>query len=295
MPFAALILISLMAGLAAYAVAVRLLPSAGAPARAVEREAAEQAQSHPALRRLLRARLDPELAGGLALSAALVAVIAGAAVVALLAMLLRASQALVELDRAAAGWGNDHAGALSTRLLNLVTDLGTTPAVVVMATVVAVLELWRAPSRWIVPFLLVVTVGDGLATVTVKGLIDRARPTLNPVAETLGPSFPSGHSSIAAAFFAAAALLFARRRRLRARALLAAAAVSLAVAVACSRVLLDLHWLSDVIAGLALGWAWFAACAIAFGGRMLEFGDSARRTAAQVEPRRSRETVTTGR
>jgi undecaprenyl-diphosphatase len=37
-------------------------------------------------------------------------------------------------------------------------------------------------------------------------------------------------------------------------------------------VLLTVHWLSDVIAGLALGWAWFAACAIAFGGRLLRFG-----------------------
>jgi undecaprenyl-diphosphatase len=39
--------------------------------------------------------------------------------------------------------------------------------------------------------------------------------------------------------------------------------------VATSRVLLDLHWVSDVVAGLALGWAWFAVCAIAFGGRLL--------------------------
>ena len=39
--------------------------------------------------------------------------------------------------------------------------------------------------------------------------------------------------------------------------------------------LLDVHWLSDVVAGLALGWAWFAACAIAFGGRLLRFGATA--------------------
>jgi membrane-associated phospholipid phosphatase len=32
------------------------------------------------------------------------------------------------------------------------------------------------------------------------------------------------------------------------------------------------HWLSDVIAGLAVGSAWFCVCAIAFGGRLLRFG-----------------------
>ena len=96
--------------------------------------------------------------------------------------------------------------------------------------------------------------------------MDRARPTINPITETLGPSFPSGHTSLAAAFFAAAALLLSRGRSKRATALLGGAAVGLAVAVAASRVFLDVHWVTDVIAGLGLGWAWFAFCAIAFGG-----------------------------
>jgi hypothetical protein len=39
--------------------------------------------------------------------------------------------------------------------------------------------------------------------------------------------------------------------------------------------LLDVHWLTDVFGGLALGWAWFAACAIAFGGRVLRYGAAA--------------------
>ena len=48
-----------------------------------------------------------------------------------------------------------------------------------------------------------------------------------------------------------------------------AIAVAIAVAVAASRVLLDLHWFSDVIGGLAIGWAWFALSAVVFGGRLL--------------------------
>jgi undecaprenyl-diphosphatase len=110
-----------------------------------------------------------------------------------------------------------------------------------------------------------------MVTLAIKHLADRARPTLNPLAATLGPSFPSGHSSTSAAFYAASALLLARRRSAVWRSLLAGASVAVAVAVASSRVLLDVHWLSDVIAGTMLGWSWFALSSIAFGGRLLRF------------------------
>jgi membrane-associated phospholipid phosphatase len=36
--------------------------------------------------------------------------------------------------------------------------------------------------------------------------------------------------------------------------------------------MLGAHWLTDVIAGAALGWACFALCSIAYGGRLLQFG-----------------------
>jgi membrane-associated phospholipid phosphatase len=118
-------------------------------------------------------------------------------------------------------------------------------------------------------------VGDKLLTAAGKELVDRARPELEAVAATLGPSFPSGHTSTAAASWAAFALVAGRWWGRRAWPALAGGAVGIAVAVALSRVLLDVHWLTDVIGGLALGWAWFAACSIAFGGRLLSFGASA--------------------
>ena len=65
-----------------------------------------------------------------------------------------------------------------------------------------------------------------------------------------------------------------------------AVAVGMAVAVATSRVMLGVHWLSDAIAGLAFGWAWFGACAIAFGGRLLRFGAPVE-TATKIVERRA--------
>lgn len=236
------------------------------------RQAGSVIRRHPGRGTALAKRLDPRAATGLGLALALVVIGAGGMLLGVLAYLVRGDTELVRLDESVANWGDRNASAFSTDGLNTITHLGEPEVVVGLAAVLAVVETARTRSVWVVPFIAVVVAGNGVLTTTVKDLADRVRPTLNPIAETLGPSFPSGHSSWSAAFFAAAALLLTRRRNRRVQAAVTGAAAGLVVMVAGSRVLLDVHWLSDVIAGLALGSAWFSVCVVAFGGRVLEFG-----------------------
>jgi membrane-associated phospholipid phosphatase len=276
MPLLLLVILAVLSGLAA-AFLTRLYPRRAPAPPVIEaaREAGRHAATAPGRRAVRAASLDPEKATGLALTLALVAVVAGGVVLALLAVVVRSTDVLAGVDSSVAEWGNRYASAWSRDGLTLVTDLGETWTVVVVAVVVALVELGRKGSRWVVPFLLAVILGDKLLTEVVKELVDRARPAVEPVAATLGPSFPSGHSSTAAASWAAFALVAGRWWGREAWPALAGFAVGIAVGVAASRVLLDVHWLTDVLAGLALGWAWFAACAIAFGGRVLRFGAAA--------------------
>ncbi|HSS81582.1 MAG TPA: phosphatase PAP2 family protein [Gaiellaceae bacterium] len=234
--------------------------------------------------------MDPAAATGLALTLALLVVIAGGVLFGLLAYLIRSNAHLHGIDNGVAKWGNTHESPFSTDGLNVVTQLGGIYLVVALCVALALGETIVERSVWVIPFVIAVMGGEEVLTLTVKDLAHRVRPTFNPAAATLGPSFPSGHSATAAAFYACAALLIGRRRGRPVRALLAGLAVGIAVAVAASRVLLDVHWLTDVIAGLALGWAWFSVCSIAFGGRLLRFGagaETAARAAETASPRSS--------
>jgi undecaprenyl-diphosphatase len=285
MPFLLLVLLALAGGILVAFLASRYpTPVIGQePSEAASELLAEQTVKRPWLRRMVARRVEPQTATGLALTLTLGLAIVGGLLVGILAFLMRSSATLVSVDNSAGEWGVHHATPWSTHAIQLVTDLGGTWWVIAFGVVVCVVEYVRVPNRWIPFFLITVVLGEVVLVNSIKDLLHRVRPTFNPIAETLGPSFPSGHSATAAAFYAAVALVLARRRSPRARSLLAGAAVAVAIGVAASRVLLGVHWLSDVVAGLAFGWGWFALCAIAFGGRFLSFGEPAEKAVRAAE------------
>ena len=91
-------------------------------------------------------------------------------------------------------------------------------------------------------------IGDGL-----KEGIRRARPALaHPVAHAHGFSFPSGHAFGSAALYASLAVVLGPRVPFAAR---LALAVLPPLVVATTRVMLGVHFPSDVVAGLFAGWA----------------------------------------
>jgi undecaprenyl-diphosphatase len=129
-------------------------------------------------------------------------------------------------------------------------------------------------------FLAAVGIGEWLLNNGLKMIVDRDRPDVLRLVEVSGPSFPSGHSAAAAAGAAAVALVLGRDRSRRTRAVLAAGAALVAIAVATSRALLGVHWLTDVIAGVFVGWGWFLLVAVLFGGRVFRLGDPVVRAGA---------------
>ena len=108
------------------------------------------------------------------------------------------------------------------------------------------------------------TVATGaLANTAVKALVGRERPDIVPhLMEASGGSFPSGHSFNGAVVYVGMAIAFAAlSRRQSVRYTVIGAALVISAMIAWSRVLLGVHYPSDVLAGWlgGSGWAFLAA------------------------------------
>jgi undecaprenyl-diphosphatase len=122
------------------------------------------------------------------------------------------------------------------------------------ALVLAARRQWRSGV-----LLLATTLSGRLLVVLQKDWAARVRPDANMrLVEASSASFPSGHAANTTLVLLALALLLPRGSQLRNAA--AWAAVWLSLAVGASRVMLGVHWPSDVIAGWAFGLFWTLLC-----------------------------------
>ena len=134
------------------------------------------------------------------------------------------------------------------------TALGE-PTVLIGAGVATALWLWHAGHRHL-PFVLIAItmLGRGLSEAQ-KYWVGRARPDLEAhlvVVKT--QSFPSGHATSSMIFYMVMALTLTVGTRWHR--LAAGGAFLLSLLIGLSRVMLGVHWPSDVIGGWAFGLLW---------------------------------------
>ena len=272
-------LIVILCGFAAALLAFGISVSRRIKADLVDPTVEEQAVTrsiirHPRIRRFLQERMDRKTAGGFMLSASFIILFAASLLVGFLLAMIDNNSWLAQADKSISTWGMRNDSTATFKALKLVTYLGGTPVVAIALTITAIVDYARRRSREVFVFMAVIGFGEFLLHNSLKVIIGRERPPIEGrVVFAHGFSFPSGHTAAATAAAFAIALVFGRDKSRQTRALLAGGATLVAISVAASRALLGVHWLSDVIAGLAVGWGWFMIVAIIFGGRQQRLGD----------------------
>ena len=128
------------------------------------------------------------------------------------------------------------------------------------AIVLALRRQWRLAA-----YLLVTGAGALVLDPVLKSLVGRLRPVVaHPIAHGAGNSFPSGHSLGSIVCYGAVLLVFLPATHGRRRTAFIAATAALVALIGISRILLGVHYLSDVVGAWAVGIAWLGLTAFAF-------------------------------
>jgi undecaprenyl-diphosphatase len=199
--------------------------------------------------------------------APLTIVTAAAFLFALLLLLVRLRWAPLEsVDHGAATWLNSlvagHSVAIS--IIKAVTWLGSGGVLWTLIGAASVVLVLR--RRWrLAAYLLVTGAGDLVLDPVLKALVGRLRPVVaHPIAHGTGDSFPSGHALGSIVCYGALFLVFLPAARGTWRRVLTAVIVTLIAAIGVSRLLLGVHYISDVVGAWALGITWLGITAFAF-------------------------------
>ena len=176
-----------------------------------------------------------------------------------LALFGRHTSALARFDAGLAESLRDQLPLPVLRMVATVTHLGDKLWVASAAAVVLLALLlrrhWQLALVWTVALVGIVPINGGL-----KALFHRVRP-LHDHGFIIEPgwSFPSGHAFSAVVFYGMLAYVLLRLSPRYPRTIIAASILLIGV-VGISRIVLQVHYFSDVLAGYTAGAAWLVLC-----------------------------------
>lgn len=164
-------------------------------------------------------------------------------------------------DAPVAQWFHAHAIPQLTPLVMAFTDLHHPASLLAVSALIGCRLAYRRDWFWLWRLAAIVP-SAMLLNVLLKHLFQRGRPVIDdPLVVLSSYSFPSGHVAGATVFYGVVtAMWLTRVQDRRWRACLVLAATLMVLLVALSRLYLSVHYLSDVVAGLAEGLVWLALC-----------------------------------
>jgi undecaprenyl-diphosphatase len=214
----------------------------------------------------LHARLSPAEFLGLDLTIGAIILIGASWIFGGIAEDVVTGDPLTVVDREIAVWLHLHATPPLTEAMKFISLLASWPVVAGICLFMA-LYFVRKRSRYrLLALMLTIPVGM-LLNGMLKYVFHRSRPAWDDPILMIGSfGFPSGHAMSATLLYGFLAAFGVRKvQAWRWRVLAVLAAGLLVVLIGFSRLYLGVHYLSDVLAGMAAGSAWLALCLTAVG------------------------------
>ena len=175
------------------------------------------------------------------------------------------SPKLQHIDSVVHAWAISRRSPGATTFFATMSTIGGPIGLAALVVMVAIVLVVLRRYGWVL--YLAVTVGGGaLFNQELKRFFARARPDIaEMLRQAHGYSFPSGHAMGSTVVFGALSYLaFRTATQWRWKAAAVALGATIVLAVSLSRVYLGVHWISDVVAGIAAGTLWVVVSTMAY-------------------------------
>ena len=175
------------------------------------------------------------------------------------------SDVLANYDTAVTNFFIDFRSPAITTVFTFITNFGDTLGYVIMFSLSAIFFYWILKSwKYVAQIALVMILALG-SNLLLKKTIDRARPVSEHLVEVETLSFPSGHATMAMAFYGFIIyLIFSLPINKFIKFFLITIFAFLILGIGLSRIYLGVHYPSDVFGGFIAGFIWVVFCVMIF-------------------------------
>ncbi|KDA51857.1 hypothetical protein L963_012 [Leuconostoc mesenteroides subsp. cremoris T26] len=147
-----------------------------------------------------------------------------------------------------------HRGTFTTLFFTYITQAGNMTVIIVVSVIVSIFLAYKHCYRELLFLSVNIIFSAGIITQVLKHMITRVRPQPQLIQES-GYSFPSGHSMAAILLYGSLIILI--NYHLKPSLFKTASVIvltSLIIIIPISRVYVNVHYPSDILAGLSLGY-----------------------------------------
>ena len=158
---------------------------------------------------------------------------------------------IINTDNFVSNWLSENRTESGIKIFNIITDILSVEVLVIALIILAGYFYYK--KRHNSSLLITLSIGFGLIMRELLSFtIQRERP-LNALSQVAGFSFPSGHTLTATIFFILICVLLWKKANIASKLFLFISSLILILLAGFARIYLNVHYLSDVLAGFALG------------------------------------------
>lgn len=168
----------------------------------------------------------------------------------------------IRMDTSLINWIHSFSNSSLDSLMFWISQIGSLNTIIAFSLITIYWLYEYKKDKLSILFFVITVGGGGILNSLLKISFKRLRPSIDNLVDALGYSFPSGHSMGSMIFYGFIGYLIIKSetRSLRTKIICSIILIVFILMIGISRIYLNAHYPSDVIAGFSAGFIWLRMC-----------------------------------